>query len=347
MQHRFCTQTSVHIFRSLSGVLSIMSLPETVTLTPEISIIVPVYNEAENLATLAARLVPVLESCTPSFEILCIDDGSSDATLETIRTLNMQDGRIQALSFSRNFGKEIAIAAGIDHAKGQAAIIIDADLQHPPEMIPEFIRLWRQGYKNVYGQRTDRREDSPLKRMLTEKFYDLFAKFGETGLPPGAGDFRLLDRQALNALRRMREHARFSKGLYAWVGFKSIGVPFLVAPRLQGVSKFSYRKLTRFALDGIMSFSSLPLKIWTYIGILIAFVAFMTAVYFIIEASVMGTSMPGFPSLIVSIMFFAGVQLMSLGILGEYIGRIFSEVKGRPLYLIAETIGPETAHEPE
>ncbi len=246
-----------------------------------------------------------------------------------------------AISFSRNFGKEIAIAAGLDHAAGQAAIIMDADLQHPPETVIEFVAKWREGYKNVFGQRRDRYADSPLRRALTHRFYHLFDAFGETNLPPGAGDFRLLDRQAIEALARMRERARFSKGLYAWIGFKSIGVPYDVAERAAGTSKFSYRTLTRFALDGLMSFSTIPLRVWTYIGFAISFLSLSIAAYFLVRTAISGVDVPGFASLIVSVTFLSGIQLLSLGVLGEYIGRIFAEVKRRPLYLVAERIGGE------
>ena len=216
---------------------------------------------------------------------------------------------------------------------------MDADLQHPPEAIKDFVAKWRDGYQNIYGVRQSRDTDSPARRWLTSHFYRLIRIFGDIDLPEGAGDFRLLDRVALNALKSLRERARFSKGLYAWIGFKSIGVPFSVEERHSGESKFSYGKLTRFAFDGIVSFTTMPLKVWTYIGTVIAAFALLNAVYYLLEVLVRGVSVPGFASLIVSVMFFAGVQLISLGVLGEYIGRVFAEVKGRPLYLVAEKIG--------
>ncbi len=317
---------------------------------PELSVIVPVFNECENLRPLLDRLIPAL-ACVKSFEILFIDDGSHDATLTVLREINRADPRVRALSFSRNFGKEIAIAAGVDAARGRGAVIMDADLQHPPEAILDFVRMWRNGYQNIYGVRQSRDTDSAARKWLTHKFYRMFRVLGEIELPEGAGDFRLLDRVALEALRGLRERARFSKGLYAWIGFKSIGVPFDVAERHAGESKFSYRKLTRFAFDGIVSFTTVPLKAWTYIGTIIAAFALLSAVYFLLEALVIGVSVPGFASLIVSIMFFAGVQMISLGVLGEYIGRVFAEVKGRPLYLVAERIGeagtPEAVSAPD
>jgi glycosyltransferase involved in cell wall biosynthesis len=309
--------------------------------SPEITVVVPVLNESENIRPLLQRLVPVLENAARNFEIIFIDDGSDDDTIDILRALNRADRRVTAISFSRNFGKEIAIAAGLDHAAGQAAIIMDADLQHPPETIVEFIAKWREGYKNVFAQRRDRYADSRLRRALTHRFYHLFDVFGETNLPPGAGDFRLLDRQAIEAIARMRERARFSKGLYAWIGFKSIGVPFDVAERAAGSSKFSYRKLTRFALDGLMSFSTIPLRVWTYIGFAISFLSLSLTAFFLLRTLIYGVDVPGFATLIVSLTFFSGIQLLSLGVLGEYIGRIFAEVKRRPLYLIAERIGGE------
>ena len=319
----------------------------TPSVNPELSIVVPVFNEADNLEALIARLTPVLERIVSSHEILFVDDGSSDETMHILRKIHNGDRRCRAVSFSRNFGKEIAIAAGLDHARGRAIVIIDADLQHPPETIEAFVAKWREGYKNVYGARIDRNADSPLRRMLTKRFYMIFEQFGETGLPDGAGDFRLLDRQAVEALKSMPERARFSKGLYAWIGFKSIGVPFEVAERHAGSSKFSYRKLTRFALDGLMSFSTLPLKVWTYVGMIVSAFSLLAALYYIMQTIIRGIDVPGYASLIVSIMFFAGVQLLTLGIMGEYIGRIFAEVKRRPLYLVAERLEDETTILPQ
>jgi polyisoprenyl-phosphate glycosyltransferase len=308
---------------------------------PELSIVMPVLNEGANVETIAGRLLPLLGRIVASFEIVFIDDGSTDDTLARIKALNQGDPRLRAVSFSRNFGKEIAIAAGLDHARGRAVVIMDADLQHPPELIETFVAKWREGYAMVYGQRVDRRADGPIRRGLTKVFYRLFRAFGETPLPEGAGDFRLLDRRAVDALRAMGERARFSKGLYAWIGFSSIGVPFEVAERAEGMSKFSFRKLFRFAFDGITSFSTLPLKLWTYIGAVISFFALCAAAYFLLKAVWNGDDAPGYASLIVSVMFFSGIQLISLGVIGEYIGRIFAEVKRRPLYIVGDTVGGE------
>jgi polyisoprenyl-phosphate glycosyltransferase len=305
----------------------------------EISVITPVYNELNNIEALLARLVPVLERCAASFEIIFVDDGSTDDTLACLRAAHHGDPRIRALSLSRNFGKEVAIAAGLDHAAGAAIVVMDADLQHPPELIETFIARWREGYKNVFAQRVDQSIYSPLRRILTHRFYKLFGSVGDTRLPEGAGDFRLLDARAAAALRTLREHARFSKGLYAWIGFKSIGVPFDAEARAHGRSKFSYRKLAHLAVDGLMSFSTMPLKVWSYIGSATSLLALTLATFYLSRTLIFGVDVPGYASLIVSITFFAGIQLLSLGIIGAYIGRIFAEVKRRPLYLIDERVG--------
>ncbi|MGJ0502324.1 MAG: glycosyltransferase family 2 protein [Methylocystis sp.] len=307
--------------------------------SPDISLIIPVFNEAQNLRPLAARVAPALDACDVSYEAIFVDDGSGDGSLDILRDLCAEEPRFRALSLSRNFGKEVAIAAGLDEARGRAVVIMDADLQHPPEVIGQFIEKWREGYKNIYGQRVDRATDPKLRVALTRIFYHLLENFGDVRLPPGAGDFRLLDRQAVDALLTMRERARFNKGLFAWIGFKSIGVPFDVDVRAGGASKFNFARLARFALDGLMSFSSIPLKVWTYVGLAISAFALAMAGYYWIRTMLFGVDAPGFPTLVVSIAFFSGVQLISLGVLGEYVARIFNEVKGRPLYLVAERLG--------
>jgi glycosyltransferase involved in cell wall biosynthesis len=306
---------------------------------PDVSIVIPVFNEAQNLRALAARLALAVDACDVSYEAIFVDDGSSDESLEILRDLCVEEPRFRALSLSRNFGKEVAIVAGLDATLGGAVVIMDADLQHPPEVIPQFIEKWREGYKNVYGERIDRATDPKLRAAFTHVFYRLLEDFGDVRLPPGAGDFRLLDRQAVDALLTMRERARFNKGLFAWIGFKSIGVPFDVEDRAGGTSKFNFVRLARFALDGLMSFSSIPLKVWTYVGLAISAFAIAMAGYYWARTMVFGVDTPGFPTLVVSIAFFSGVQLISLGVLGEYVARIFNEVKGRPLYLVAEKLG--------
>ncbi|HTO78464.1 MAG TPA: glycosyltransferase family 2 protein [Methylocystis sp.] len=306
---------------------------------PLLSVVAPLYNEERNLRPLVARLLPVLEGIGMPFEALFVDDGSTDGTLETLRELCAADARLTAISFSRNFGKEIAIAAGLDYARGAAVVVMDSDLQHPPEIIPRFVEKWREGYENVYGERADRASDPRLRAALTRLFYTLIDHIGDVTLPSGAGDFRLLDRKAVDALGAMRERARFNKGLFAWIGFKTIGVPFVVEQRAHGASTFNFARLVRFALDGVMSFSSIPLRMWTFFGLLISGCALAMAAWFFFKTMILGVDTPGFATLIVSIAFFSGVQLLSLGVIGEYIARIFSEVKGRPLYLVAERIG--------
>jgi glycosyltransferase involved in cell wall biosynthesis len=273
--------------------------------------------------------------------VIFVDDGSTDGTLALLRDLNARDSRFKAVSLSRNFGKEIASAAGLTYARGDAAVLMDADLQHPPELISDFVQHWRQGAHMVYGRRIDRDADSLLHRLFARLFYATFGGLSGTVLPEGAGDFRLLDRKAVDALNRMGERVRFNKGLYAWVGFRSVGVPFSVPPRATGRSRWRIRKLVHFALDGLASFSTVPLRVWSYLGLLISLLAFCYAIVILVKTLLYGIDVPGFPSLIISVMFFAGVQLISLGVLGEYLGRMYEEVKGRPLFLVAEELGLE------
>jgi polyisoprenyl-phosphate glycosyltransferase len=307
--------------------------------TPELSVVVPVYNESANIEPLCDRLVPILERVAASWEVVFVNDGSEDDTLSAIRARNAAEARIGAVSFSRNFGKEVAIAAGLDHARGRAVVIMDADLQHPPEVIERFVARWREGYVMVYGQRTSRADESAVKRGFARLFYRLFDSFTHMHLPEGAGDFRLIDARGVEVLRGLSERSRFSKGLYAWIGFKTIGIPFVVEERRHGATKWSFRTLFRFAFDGITAFSTVPLRVWTYLGGLISVLAIAAAAYFAVRTLLFGVDVAGYPSLIVSITFLGGVQLMSLGIIGEYIGRIFAEVKRRPLYVVAERIG--------
>ena len=308
-----------------------------------LSVVIPVLNEERGIAPLLARLTPVLEASGESWEVVFIDDGSTDGTIAELRAAHSKDRRIKVLSFSRNFGKEIAVAAGLQRASGTAVVLMDADLQHPPEIIPDFLAKWRAGYDDVYGQRIDRTADSPVRRLFSRAFYRLFRALSGTRLPENAGDFRLLSRRAVDAMNRIGERARFNKGLFAWVGFKSIGLPFDVPDRPDGsVSRWRLRRLVRFALDGIFSFTTIPLRIWSVIGLAVSLLAFAYIVVFMLKTLIFGTDLKGFPTLVVSIMFFAGIQLISLGVIGEYLGRIYEEVKARPLFLVADEIGLET-----
>jgi len=305
-----------------------------------LSVVVPVLNEERSLDALLARLRPVLGGLGLDWEIVFVDDGSSDRTLVKLKAFHAQDHRIKAISLSRNFGKEVAMAAGLHHITSDAAVLIDADLQHPPELIAQFVEHWRAGYDVVYAQRIDRKADSLVHRWAARSFYAAFHALSGTTLPEGAGDFRLLDRKAVDALNRMGERVRFSKGLYAWMGFRSVGVRFEVPPRVDGgSSRWRPRQLLRFGIDGIASFTTIPLRVWSYLGLLISLLAFCYAIVILVRTLIFGTDAPGFPSLIISVMFFAGVQLISLGVIGEYLGRMYEEVKGRPLFLVAERLG--------
>ena len=306
-----------------------------------ITIVIPVFNEYEGLDALRERLPEVLDQASSSWHVLFVDDGSTDRTLEKLRELSDADRRYGAISLSRNFGKEIAIAAGLRHAKGDAVVIMDADLQHPPEVVKTFVARWLEGYDIVYGQRVDRNLDTPVRRWLSRAFYRIFNAIVETDIPEGAGDFRLLNRKAVDALNEIRETSRFNKGLYSWIGFKSVGVPFTVAERQFGTTKWRFRRLATFAIDGLTSFTTLPLRVWSLIGIAISTIALTYACAILLETLIYGSDVPGYASLIVSVMFLSGVQLISLGVLGQYVGRVYEEVKNRPLYIIAEEIGTE------
>ncbi len=306
-----------------------------------LSILVPVHNEAGNLARLIERLEAALVPIGMEREIVFVDDGSTDASWAMIGELARKNGSIRGISFSRNFGKEIAIAAGLDLVRGDAVLLIDADLQQPPELIPSMVEAWSNGAMTVYGERIDRHSDGPLRRAVTTQFYRLFGSITDTKLAEKAGDFRLMDRRVVEALRRLPERARFNKGLYAWVGFSSVAIPYDHVDRHAGQSQWGFLKLFRFALDGITAFSTTPLRASTYAGLIISAFALLYALYFVLRTLFFGQDVPGFPSLIVSIMFFSGIQLISLGVIGEYVGRIYNEVKNRPLYIIADRIGDE------
>lgn len=307
-----------------------------------LTVVVPMLNEARGIAPLLAALVPVLEASGFSYEVIAVDDGSTDATLEVLRQAHLANPRIKAVALSRNFGKEIAVAAGLHHADGDAVLIMDGDLQHPPSVIPKMIDAWRQGFDVIYGQRLDRKTDSALRRFLARLFYRTFKSLSGTQLHEEGGDFRLLSRRAVDALNRLGERARFNKGLFAWIGFKSIGIPFEMTERVDGSgSRWRLRKLWHFALDGIASFTTAPLRIWSYLGLAISLVAIVSGLYTVVKTLVYGDPVAGYPTLIVSILFLGGVQLISLGVIGEYLGRVYEEVKARPLFLVAEAIGLE------
>lgn len=302
-------------------------------------VVVPVLNEERMIARLAEMLLPVLRGLDLDWSVLFVDDGSTDRTLEAIRALAAGEPRVKALSLSRNFGKEQAMAAGLRAMQADAIILMDADLQHPPAAIPAFIARWKEGAQIVYGQRGNREAESFLRRKTSDAFHAVYGLLAGARLPRGIVDFVLLDQSAVRAMNQFDECGRFTKGILVWIGFKSAVVPFDLPARLNGGSQFNYLTLFRFALDGITSFSSLPLRVWTYFGATISLGAMAYSLYFLVKTLLFKADVPGFPSIIVSIMFFSGVQLFSLGIIGEYVSRIFQEVKHRPLYIVAEKIG--------
>jgi len=309
--------------------------------SPVLSIIVPMFNEADNVDELLNRLVSVASEIDPQYEIILIDDGSRDATAMRIVEATEQNGQIKCLVLSRNFGKEATLNAGLSHASGQAVIQIDADLQHPPEIIRTFYAEWKNGAELVYGQRTSRDGEGAARSFMTRSFYRLFAAVSDVKLMKGLGDFLLMDRKVVEALLSLPERERFTKGLYAWVGFKRVAVPFEVAPRAQGQSAWSILRLYLFALGAITSFSTVPLKIWTYIGLCLALPSFAYGGFIFAKTAIFGVDVPGYASLMVAVCFFSGIQLLGLGIIGDYMGRVLQEVKQRPLYLISTKHGFE------
>lgn len=304
-----------------------------------LSVVVPCYNESAGLERLLEALVPVLESAAPAFEIVLVDDGSRDDTFAVARKLAARDPRVKALRFARNFGKEAGMAAGLAAASGDAVVLMDADLQHPPTFIPEMIAAWRQGVDMVIAVRRDRTTDSWARSAISRLYYKLFQAMSEVRIPRGAGDFRLFDRVVVDAIVALPERNRFMKGITSWVGFRQECLPFDVGARETGRSAWSLLGLVRYAWDGLTSFSTVPLRVWSVLGALIAGIAAIYGIWLVIRTTVFGIDVPGYASLMVSTLFLGGVQLISLGVLGEYVGRIFLEVKKRPLYLVADSIG--------
>ena len=276
----------------------------------------------------------MLETLPVRTEVVFVNDGSVDRTLDVLEELRAVDSRVAILDLSRNYGKEIAMTAGLDHAHGDAIIIMDADLQHPPELLREFIKYWQEGYDVVYAERISRRDESAAKRTLSNAFYFMLARMSDIKIPQHTGDFRLLSRRAADAVRGLREQHRFMKGLFAWIGYRQKSVPYSPDPRFAGETKWNLWRLWNFAIEGVTSFSTGPLKIATYVGLFIALFAVLYGLFIIANTIFFGNPVPGYPSLMTVILFLGGVQLVFIGIIGEYVGRIFNETKHRPLYFI-------------
>ncbi|MDE2260624.1 MAG: glycosyltransferase family 2 protein [Betaproteobacteria bacterium] len=307
---------------------------------PTLTLIVPMRNEAANIGPFYERVQSMLDSLGESWEMVCINDGSQDATLPRLLMLRAQDPRVIVIDLSRNFGKEAALTAGLDHARGAAVIPMDADLQDPPELIPELLARWREGFEVVLAVRTNRISDSFIKRTTAHLFYRFINRLSMVPIPSNAGDFRLMSREVVEALKQLPERRRFMKGLFAWVGFKTAEVSYQRPPRHSGRTNFSYWRLWNFALEGITSFSHIPLKISSYFGLLVSFFAFLYAIKIIVDTWVYGNPVKGYPSIMVAILFFSGVQLVAIGVIGEYLGRLYEESKQRPVYLIRKHYGP-------
>lgn len=303
----------------------------------KISILIPAYNEQGVLPMLFERLEVLAKNQKDySFEFLFVNDGSRDQTLEIIKSYAEKDPRVAYINLSRNFGKEIAMIAGLDHVSGDATVIIDADLQDPPELIPQMIELWEQGYDDVYARRKSRAGESFIKKKTSEWFYRILQKSTHIPIQQDTGDFRLLDKRCVEALRQFRESQRYTKGLFSWIGYKKKEILYDRDPRAAGTTKWNYPKLINFAIDGITSFTTAPLRISTFLGIIISLLAFIYIFIIIIRTLLFGSDLAGYPSMMAVILFLGGVQLLSLGVIGEYVGRIFNESKQRPLYFIEE-----------
>ena len=306
----------------------------------KVSILVPCYNEEKSIQLLYPELKTLMDSQNNyEWEVLFVDDGSEDDTLNAIKSLRREDERIAYVSLSRNFGKENAMLAGIDYVTGDCMVIMDADLQDPPSLIPEMLKYWEEGYQDVYAKRADRGKESWLRKKLSLLFYKILDSTTRFDVLQNVGDFRLLDRQCINALKRLRESERYTKGLFCWIGYKKKEIIFNRGDRVAGDSNWSFWSLFNLAIEGITSFTTAPLRIATFSGFIIALCAFFYALYFITKTLIYGDPVQGFTTLIVIILFLGGIQLITIGILGEYIGRIFNETKNRPTYIASEYNG--------
>ncbi len=306
---------------------------------PRYSVVVPLYEEEAVLAQLYERLVPVLDGLDGPSEVIFVVDGGQDRSFEIVRELRARDDRVKGLKFSRNFGHQYALTAGLDRARGDAVIMMDGDLQHPPELIPKLVEKWRVGAQIVNTYRESTAGIGPFKRLTAAVFYGLLNRFGNIRLSPNAADFRLIDRRVADRFRGVREQARFLRGLFAWVGFRQATVPYAAEKRPAGRTKYSTRKMARLALDGITSFSVAPLRLATILGFLVSFLGFAYAIYALVVKLLGRAALPGWASLVIVVLILGGVQLITLGVIGEYIAKIYLEAKARPLYIVDETAG--------
>ena len=322
-----------------------MTMPPPRSSRPAISCVVPAYNEAQNIGPLLTGLTAELAALTDRWEILVIDDGSRDATPAAVAPWLATPG-VRYLRLSRNFGKEAALTAGIDHAAGDVVLLMDADLQHPASLVPEMVRAWQAGADMVCAARASRADESWIKRAGTAIFYRLVNHNSAVPIPVDAGDFRLMDRRVVDALKALPERNRFMKGLYAWVGFENVIIPYVPAERHAGTSSFSLRSLSRLAFTGVTAFTNAPLRLWSALGVVVALFALAFGAWIVAEHFIYGSDVPGWATLVCGMMFFSGVQLLSIGILGEYVGRIFDEVKQRPVYLVGSETGRGAIHRP-
>ncbi len=312
---------------------------KAVNKNPDLSIIVSMYNEEDSLDVFFQEIKKVLnEISSYSYEIVCIDDGSVDKTYEKLEEYAKKDDAIKVIKFSRNFGKEYGMMAGLRFCRGRAAIPMDVDLQDPPKLIIDFVKKWEEGYDMVYGIRNDRTSDTFLKRFTAKLFYKIYNLMTRSPIPYNAGDYRLIDRKVINAILSLKERNIFMKGVFGWTGFKSCGVKYVRQKRCAGVSKWNYWKLWNFALDGITASTTFPLRVWSYFGTILSGTGMLYALYIIIKTIIYGIDVPGYASLLVFILLLGGIQMIILGILGEYIGRIFIEVKNRPLYIVEKKV---------
>lgn len=305
----------------------------------KLSLLVPMYNEEDVIPSFFGEILPILNELSLAWEVICVNDGSRDHTLELLRKWNASDSRIKVINFSRNFGKESAMTAALDYATGDAVIPIDADLQDPPELIPKMVELWQQGFDIVNAVRSSRDSDTFMKRLTANGFYRVINSISHVEIAQNTGDYRLLSKRACDVLRGMRESRRFMKGLFSWVGFNTTSIYYERRERAAGVTKWNYWKLLNFAIEGITSFSTVPLRIATYLGLVVATISMGYALYLITDTLIFGNAVKGYPSLMSAVLFFGGVQLIFVGILGEYVGRIYDEVKNRPIYVAESTFG--------